>query len=224
MPDLWVEDMAGLIARAYGVWSDVSGVPVVLNPRFKPGVDGDLIAAGILYELKTGVRLEFPAWIRQLLAYTLLDFANDFGISGIGFYLARHAVLMQWSMDEVFRVAGGSATPTLAELRAGFRACIEKTSGPIDGPRPAMASRHRWKPLGPGSDPWEKDLVSVAEAGELTGRTAAAIRRSVVHGALVSVNVPTGKRPANYAVSRFRGPRLRSLRPRQAQVLSHLRR
>ncbi len=198
LPNLWVKDMSGLMLRAHDVLPGLGIASAVLNPHFKPGVDGDLIVAGILYELKTGLSLEFPAWIRQLLAYTLLDFGDEYGITGIGFYLARHGLLMEWSMDEVFRVAGGSATSSLAELRVGFRSCIEKTLGPIDGPRPAIASRYHAKPLGPGSNPWEKDLVSVGEASELTGRAEATIRRSVAEGALVPVSAPTGKRPANY--------------------------
>ncbi len=198
MPDLWVEDLAGLMARAHSSWPSLSVAPAILNPHFKPGVDGDLIVAGILYEIKTGLSLEFPAWIRQLLAYALLDFTDEYGIAGIGFYLARHGLLMRWSMDEVVRVTGGGATPSLAELRMGFRSCIEKTVGPIDGPRPAIAYRNRREPLGPGSNPWEKDIVSVGEASELTGRAEATIRRSVTEGVLIPVSAPTGKRPANY--------------------------
>ncbi|CCH17799.1 hypothetical protein [Micromonospora lupini] len=65
--------------------------------------DVDLIAAGLLLELKTGLgsmrrdgrrrsSLEAPT-IMQLLGYVLLDFPDEFAIKAVGVYNARYAHL-----------------------------------------------------------------------------------------------------------------------------------
>jgi hypothetical protein len=63
--------------------------------------DADLIAAGLLTELKTTVKkpsLEVTdAW--QVIAYALMDYTDEFGITDIAIFHARYGYLAQWNLD-----------------------------------------------------------------------------------------------------------------------------
>jgi hypothetical protein len=120
-PQSWLDDMAGLSAMFYKPWAYYLGRPATLNPHFRGGGDGDLIVDGILFELKTYQRLLFPATIRQLLAYVLLDTEDGYGIYGMGIYMVRHGRLIVWRLEEALDSIAGPGRASLAELRAGFR-------------------------------------------------------------------------------------------------------
>ncbi|MFG3689561.1 hypothetical protein [Micromonospora sp. NPDC047740] len=90
----------------------------------------DLIAAGLLLELKTslgskrrdGTRrssLEAPT-IMQLLGYVLLDFSDEFAIDAVGVYNARYAHLAAWRLPELLAELAGRPVD-LKEERAAFR-------------------------------------------------------------------------------------------------------
>lgn len=91
--------------------------------------DADLIAAGLLLELKTslgskrrdGTRrssLEAPT-IMQLLGYVLLDFSDEFAIDAVGVYNARYAHLATWHLPELLAELAGRPVD-LKEERAAF--------------------------------------------------------------------------------------------------------
>lgn len=63
----------------------------------------------------------FPATIRQLFAYVLLDTEGVYGISGTGIYMVRHGRLIVWRLEEALASLAGPGRASLADLRAGFR-------------------------------------------------------------------------------------------------------
>ncbi|MFJ6154282.1 hypothetical protein [Micromonospora profundi] len=91
--------------------------------------DADLIAAGLLLELKTslgskrrdGTRrssLEAPT-IMQLLGYVLLDLPDEFAVEAVGVYNARYAHLMTWRLPELLAEVAGRPVD-LKEERVAF--------------------------------------------------------------------------------------------------------
>lgn len=125
--------MAGLTAMFYKPWAYYLGRPAILNPRFRlasgGGADGDLIVDGILFELKTYQGLLFPAAVRQLLAYVLLDTEDVYAIKGVGLYMVRHGKLIVWRLEEALDSLAGPDRASLAELRAAFRSCLDDLIG-----------------------------------------------------------------------------------------------
>ena len=98
--------------------------PYDLGPSFATSglcpADADLIAGGVLIELKTrlgpknartGARSDsLPRLdVYQLLGYVLFDRANSYDINAIGVYSARYGVLVRWSLPDVLRTLAGSA-------------------------------------------------------------------------------------------------------------------
>ena len=72
--------------------------------------DADLIAVGLLLEIKTSLGRKHKDGTRfatldrqtilQLVGYTLLDFSDSFGIIQLGLYSARYAHLVTWKLNE----------------------------------------------------------------------------------------------------------------------------
>ncbi len=144
-PQSWLDDMAGLTVMFYKPWAYYLGRPATLNPRFKlvgtGGADGDLIVDGILIELKAYQDPLFPATIRQLLAYVLLDTEDMYGISGMGMYLVRHGELIVWRLEEAFDLLAGPGRASLPELRAGFRNHLDSLDGDARSVRSGSLTR-----------------------------------------------------------------------------------
>lgn len=113
------------LAARRGAWA--------LGPTFAGSslmnADADLIAAGLLLELKAGLgskrrdgtrrsSLEAPI-IMQLLGYVLLDFSGEFDIDAVGVYNARYAHLTTWHLPELLAELAGRPVD-LKEERAAF--------------------------------------------------------------------------------------------------------
>jgi hypothetical protein len=113
-----------LTAR-HGAWA--------IGPTFagsaSMNADADLIAAGLLLELKTGLgnrraggtrraSLDAPT-IMQLLGYVLLDFPDEFSIEAIGVYNPRYGHLATWPLPELMSELAGRPV-NLPEERAAF--------------------------------------------------------------------------------------------------------
>jgi hypothetical protein len=108
--------------------------PVVCGPTFAGsnlvgGADADVIVGGLLVDIKATVCPERAKseMFRQLLGYVLLDTDDRYQLTGAGIFLARHGVLIDWTLPKLLALAG--ATLPLDELRArcaaqlgGFRA------------------------------------------------------------------------------------------------------
>lgn len=110
------------LAARRGTWA--------LGPTFAGShlmkADADLIAAGLLLELKTTSKA--PALARaevfQVVGYALLDFDDAFALDTAALFSARYDYLAQWPLPELLeQLAGGPVQ--LDELRAQFRGLLQ---------------------------------------------------------------------------------------------------
>lgn len=109
------------LASRLGLWAIG---PVFAGSQIMPG-DADLIAAGLLTELKTGKKPSLAVTnLWQILGYVFMDYNDKFGITDVALFSARYGYLAQWSLDELLpQLAGGPATT--AALRMEFRVLLE---------------------------------------------------------------------------------------------------
>lgn len=132
-PDAGLEQLAALrmviesallpaIGSRGGLWAIG---PVFTGSRIMPG-DADLIAGGLLIELKTvskkpslGVT---DLW--QMLGYVLMDYTDEFAITDVALFAARYGYLAQWNLSTLLPQLAGQPV-TAAGLRADFRALLE---------------------------------------------------------------------------------------------------
>ncbi|HTU72001.1 MAG TPA: hypothetical protein VMG38_00645 [Trebonia sp.] len=91
--------------------------------------DADLIAAGLLIDLKTsaarpslGIKEAF-----QLIGYALLDFDDDYRLDVVGILSARYAFLATWDLRELLDRLAGHAV-TLPGARDDFRRLLRQAS------------------------------------------------------------------------------------------------
>lgn len=90
--------------------------------------DGDLLVPGptgsTLIDVKTVVKTDKEdrsvRWLWQLVGYAWLDIADRYRIRDVGLYLARHGVLVTWSLDSLTGtlLRGGDQDKARAEFRA----------------------------------------------------------------------------------------------------------
>ena len=89
------------------------------GPTFGPGsvwiggADGDLVDNKCLIDIKCVKNVEATAFLRQIIAYALLDVENEHDLNKVGIYLARQGILWSIPLCEVAKQAG----ITLKELR-----------------------------------------------------------------------------------------------------------
>ena len=100
--------------------------PFALGPTFdlsKPGptqrigAEADLVAGGLLLDIKTilapkntaGLRPDVlkPDTVYQLLGYALLDYSNQYTIEQLGIYSARYGTLTKWPLEYVTSLLSG---------------------------------------------------------------------------------------------------------------------
>ena len=108
LPDHWVDDMRRLARAAQPLFEGLAKKRgIYLNPTFEGswavgGADADLIVDGCLIDIKSRSKPDLPQNdLFQLLAYTLLDFSDEFGIDSVGIYMARQGCLVQWHLHDV---------------------------------------------------------------------------------------------------------------------------
>jgi hypothetical protein len=81
--------------------------PWTLGPTFSGsamigGADGDLIAAGLLLELKTSAKLSLALKdLFQVIGYALLDFDDEYKLTEVAIFSARYAYLATWSLGSL---------------------------------------------------------------------------------------------------------------------------
>ncbi len=107
-----------------------------LGPTFAASrlcaADADLIADGLLLELKTylgrknprsGVRSDALARtdVYQLVAYALFDRPDEYRIDRIGVYSARYGHLAEWSLSEALATMAGTTVDLAAERMTVWR-------------------------------------------------------------------------------------------------------
>jgi hypothetical protein len=89
------------------------------------GADADLIAAGLLLELKTSAaRFSLPVTdLFQVIGYALLDFDDEFGLTSLGIFSARYGRLTTWEISPLLcHLAGGPVS--LPRVRREFRGIL----------------------------------------------------------------------------------------------------
>jgi hypothetical protein len=108
--------------------------PWAIGPTFEGSklmrADADLIARGLLVELKTNLgdkradgtrRASLDgSTLHQVLGYVLLDFPDEFAIDEVGLYAARYGHLATWRLPELLDELAGRSVDLAAE-RAAFR-------------------------------------------------------------------------------------------------------
>ncbi len=92
------------------------------------GADGDLIAAGLLLELKTSAKLTLAVKdLFQVIGYALLDFDDEYNLAEVGIFSARYAYLATWSLDSLLsELAGHPASHRAA--RQEFRRLLHPSA------------------------------------------------------------------------------------------------
>jgi hypothetical protein len=92
--------------------------------------DADLIAAGLLLDLKTSRNLTLGVKdILQVIGYALLDFDDEFGVDAVGIFAARYAYLATWDLASLLNELAGRPV-SLAETRSQFRELLVAHHGP----------------------------------------------------------------------------------------------
>ena len=94
------------------------------SPKFGPtfgisshwigGADADIIDAGCLIDVKCVKNITATAFIKQTIAYALLDVENEHDLDSVGIYLARQGILWKIPLEDVAK----HSNMTLNELRA----------------------------------------------------------------------------------------------------------
>ena len=97
---------------------------ILSSPEFGPtfgmgshwigGADADIIDRGCLIDVKCAKSIEATAFIRQAIAYALLDVENEHGLDSVGIYLARQGILWKIPLEDVAK----HSKMALNELRA----------------------------------------------------------------------------------------------------------
>ena len=136
-PDAGLEQLAALrdvmesvllpaIKPRHGLWAIG---PVFEGSKIMRG-DADLVAGGLLTELKTTSKKPSlgvtDLW--QMIGYALMDYVDEFAITDIALFSARYGYLAQWNLDALLPQLAGRPV-TAAALRAEFRTLLEACRG-----------------------------------------------------------------------------------------------
>ncbi len=140
IPDAhWIADMRNLSWRFYDNFNHLLSLPHSLNPNFDGsrdigGADSDLIVNGTLIDIKTRIAQKIrPDWLWQLLGYVLLDYSDHYQINGIGLYMARQGIFLQWDLEEAIRDLCSGSRPSIEELRNECKRIVRATNPALAG-------------------------------------------------------------------------------------------
>ena len=97
--------------------------PVFAGSALIPA-DADLIAAGLLLELKTSAKLTLAVKdLFQVIGYALLDFDDEYKLTELGIFSARYAYLAPWDLARLLDELAGHQV-SLPATRQEFRQLI----------------------------------------------------------------------------------------------------
>jgi hypothetical protein len=83
--------------------------------------DADLVAGGLLADLKTGRKLSLAVTdLFQLLGYGFMDYDDEFAISAVAVFSARYSYLATWELGDLLSHLAGHPV-SLAAVRGQFR-------------------------------------------------------------------------------------------------------
>lgn len=131
VPDSWAEDAAALgssFVRRHADWRGLSATlnPILAGGRDVGGADGDIIADGCLWEIKTTMRKRAEgSWLYQLLGYVLLDYEDDHCIRQVGFLFPRQNTSVRWPVSEFIHELSCQPALPVARLRRDLRRQLE---------------------------------------------------------------------------------------------------
>ena len=95
--------------------------------------DADLIAAGLLLDLKTDSKFSLSVTVLfQIIGYALLDFDDAYGIAEVGIFSARYVHLATWRLGDLLDELAGR-TVSLAAVRREFRELLSGRTLPCSG-------------------------------------------------------------------------------------------
>lgn len=77
------------------------------------GADADIVDEGCLIDIKCYTKPEPTAFLRQVIAYALLDVDDEHRLDSVGIYLARQGIFWKVPLNDIAKQAGAS----LQELR-----------------------------------------------------------------------------------------------------------
>jgi hypothetical protein len=91
--------------------------------------DADLVAGGLLLDLKTTSKLSLAVTdLFQVIGYSLLDFDDAYRVTELGIFTARYGYLAVWGVDDLFdELAGRRIVPQA--VRDEFRRLLESGTG-----------------------------------------------------------------------------------------------
>lgn len=136
-PDAGLEQLAALrdviesallpaLSSRRGLWAIG---PVFAGSQIMRG-DADLIAGGLLAELKTTNKKPSlgitDLW--QMLGYVFMDYVDEYAITEVALFSARYGYLAQWNLGMLLQQLAGGPVAAPA-LRAEFRALLETCRG-----------------------------------------------------------------------------------------------
>jgi len=146
-----VTEMSALVAIAQTRLIPQLPGPFSLGPEFGPSkregladtrliaAEADLIANGLLLDIKTALGVKNVAGIRkdtlkpehlyQLVAYALLDESDEYKLDRIGLYSARYGGLSVWPLGEALNTMAGD-TVELSDLRAEISNMLHRRQAP----------------------------------------------------------------------------------------------
>ena len=102
--------------------------------------DADLIAAGLLLELKTGSKLSLGVTTMfQMIGYALLDFDDAYQLVELGTFSARYAYLATWDIGTLVDELAGQHV-SLPSIRQEFRQLLLTHQLPVKVSGPGRAS------------------------------------------------------------------------------------
>ncbi len=148
IPKELAEDVIQLTYAALKTWDKDLEVAFILNPTFTSsktvdGADADWITEGILYECKsTKKNRPFDrGTLLQTLAYTFLDYDNQYDIHSLGWYYARRNLRLVYPLSEILPRLGLGVD--LRALRQSF--ANRDQIGDIEPPVKKDAAKRRKK-------------------------------------------------------------------------------
>ena len=111
-----IADLHSLLTTAranLSLSSPIFGPTFGISSHWIGGADADIIDEGSLIDVKCVKNIEATAFIRQVIAYALLDVENEYDLGSVGIYLARQGILWKIPLDDVAK----ASNMTISELR-----------------------------------------------------------------------------------------------------------
>jgi hypothetical protein len=104
--------------------------PAICNPSFPdaPGIraDADIIIDGLLADFKCSITSAIATKsVQQLVSYLLLDQADRYHITGVGFYMVRQRRWLKWPVHRLLPRLSGDDAASVAELRSNFARVLQ---------------------------------------------------------------------------------------------------